>query len=984
MGKKGPRKFIAWIVIATIFLAFVPAPASAPSEEVRVIIVFRGRPDAALIAGVGGEVIATYSIIPGLAARVPAEALEGLRGNPAVAYVELDKVVRALEQQVPWGVDRIGAPSAWPISTGAGVKVAILDTGIQPDHPDLAANVKGGISLVGDENSADPARWNDGNGHGTHVAGIAAAVNDDVGVVGVAPAAWLYAVKVLADNGKGYVSDVVEGIDWSVQNGMQVINMSLGTTSDVPALKDACDEAYARGILLVAAAGNEGENGVSYPARYESVVAAAATDGHDEVPTWSSKGAEIELAAPGVGVYSTYRGSTYAWASGTSMAAPHVAGAAALVLARSPGLTNAQVRSILQQTAQDLGPAGRDNLYGYGLVRADKAIETTITVLRPNASGQYAEYSTVVGATEHWDAVDDVAPDEDSTYAATATLGHRDVFNLDDGGLPDVPISNVRVYARARKTTAAATKINLMIRTHDNDYVSEDMALTTSYANYYRDWAANPPTGKSWTASEVDALQAGVRSASSKSHRVTQVYVEVAHAVPRYGVEASISPSEKSGPPGEVLDYIVTVVNTGNVSDNYILTVSDNSGWGPSVQPTSLSVLAGENGVATLSVVVPENSAPYAEDNITVVASGTGVSDSTSCVARAAPVYGVEVSIAPENASAPPGGTLTYTVTVKNVGNVVDNYSLTAADNAGWGPSISPPSLEVPPGENGTATLTVVVPLGTPGSAEDNITLVAAGTGVSRSANCIARAAIVRGVMLSVSPENQGTLPGTTLEYAVLVTNLGNAEDNFSLEATDDLGWGPTLSDNYLTIPAGENVSVALTIAVPENAASGVEDSITIVATSLSDNAVSAAASCIARAENASVEFDLVTLHEVGLSVSARLTDGSKLVVKFYTYGGSYQGENVVWSGPTPDNVSFSTIVPHPENKAIEKVRLDLTYDNTENVISTLASFVVTRSALWGRILEIKSRWPFASLEERADLWSEILAIKGRWPFAPA
>jgi parallel beta-helix repeat protein len=640
---KIPKKFIALFVVATIFAAFAPALATAPLEKAQVIIVFRERPNAALVTELGGEVITTYRIIPGLAARVPIVALEELGRNPAIVSVEPDTVVYALGQQVPWGISRIGAPTAWSLSTGAGVKVAILDTGIQYDHPDLAANIKGGISVLGETYSTDPAEWNDGNGHGTHVAGTVAAVNNDVGVVGSAPAAWLYAVKVLFDNGEGYVSDVIEGIDWSVQNGMQVINMSLGTPSDISAFEDACDRAFEAGFLLVAAAGKEGDGNpdtteLSYPAAYDSVIAVAATDSNDQVPSWSNSGPFIELAAPGVSVLSTYKGSTYATASGTSMAAPHVSGTAALVWARNPSLTNVQVRSILSQTAEDLGPAGRDTVYGYGLVRADEALQTNVLTLRPDASGEYTEYTTVSGTAEHWDAVDDVVPDEDNTYIETATAGHRDTFNLENSGLPDVPIYNVRVYARARKTKVAPAKINLMIRTYDNDHLSEDMTLTSSYSAHYWDWEVNPYTGGSWTVFEVDALEAGVRSASPRGHRVTQVYVDVTYRVPTLGVEVSVSPSYKSAPLGTALEYTVSVVNLGDVEDHYSLTVSDNAGWAPTLSDNSLVIPAGENRTTTLTVVIPENALPGTEDNITVAAISqfdNTVSASANCIAKA-------------------------------------------------------------------------------------------------------------------------------------------------------------------------------------------------------------------------------------------------------------------------------------------------------------------------------------------------------------
>ncbi|MBI5913628.1 S8 family serine peptidase [Candidatus Azambacteria bacterium] len=324
--------------------------------------------------------------------------------NAKVVRVEDDVVVEALEgaadatdkkakpaatqpvQMLPWGVYRINADRVWTLGeTGGGINIGIIDTGISTTHPDLLGNIKGGVSEV-----AYTSNWNDDNGHGSHVAGVVAALNNTIGVVGGVPAANLYAIKVLDRNGSGYLSDVIDGIDWATANGMQVINLSLGTTTDVRSLHDAVIRAQNAGVVVVAAAGNSGGS-VIYPAAYPEAIAVAATDFSNSAPYWSSRGPEVDLAAPGVSIYSTYKGTKYATLSGTSMASPHVAAAAAFVLKRATDtafdeLDNScvsefdvncngawdpkEVQAKLEATATDLGTGGQDDIYGYGLVSA--------------------------------------------------------------------------------------------------------------------------------------------------------------------------------------------------------------------------------------------------------------------------------------------------------------------------------------------------------------------------------------------------------------------------------------------------------------------------------------------------------------------------------------------------------------------------------------------------------------------------------------
>ena len=376
-------------------LTVLAAKSSATVEPTsRKIVVFKSEVDEsakeALINKFNGEKIKDLRLINGKAARLTARAEKELASQPGVLRIDDDVVVEALARNgilvkrapnqpvetLPWGVDRIDAEKIWAIATGTPVKVAVVDTGIDVAHPDLKDNIKGGMSAV-----AYSVSYNDDNGHGTHVAGIIGAIDNTIGVIGVGPKIDLYAVKVLDRRGSGYLSDVIEGLDWAISNGIQVVNMSLGTTANILSFQEAVQRANVAGIVQVAAAGNSGDS-VNYPAAYPEVIAVSATDKSDIIASWSSRGAEVDLSAPGVSIYSTYKGQTYKTLSGTSMAAPHVAGAAALVLTAPAkcdydgnGVCSpAEVRQRLEATAEDLGISGRDNLYGVGLVDAEKAV----------------------------------------------------------------------------------------------------------------------------------------------------------------------------------------------------------------------------------------------------------------------------------------------------------------------------------------------------------------------------------------------------------------------------------------------------------------------------------------------------------------------------------------------------------------------------------------------------------------------------------
>jgi len=354
----------ALLAIVMIFGSAGQAFAQPAVDKVDVLVSFKEKPGKAeheLVENAGGKVNRSYNIIPAVAASIPKAKLDALRRHPKVKSVEEDITVKAIEDTLPWGVDRIGAGAVHSQTTGRGVRVAVLDTGIDLDHPDL--RVAGNVTFVPDTTSGD-----DDNGHGTMVAGIIAALDNGVGVVGVAPDVELYSVKVLNSNGAGLMSVIIAGLEWAIENNMQVINISFGGILNFPqAARDAFDIAYQQGTVIVAGAGNSAEQGVYAPARYDSVIAVGATDQSDARASFSSVGSTLELMAPGVGIQSTARGGSYGSGSGTSFSTPHVSGAAALLIAS--GITgNNEIRRLLQVSAKDLGTAGRDNYYGFGLV----------------------------------------------------------------------------------------------------------------------------------------------------------------------------------------------------------------------------------------------------------------------------------------------------------------------------------------------------------------------------------------------------------------------------------------------------------------------------------------------------------------------------------------------------------------------------------------------------------------------------------------
>ncbi len=297
-----------------------------------------------------------------------------------------------------WGADLVKAPEVWAQGyTGQGVVVAVIDTGVDRNHEDLRNNIWTNANEIADNGIDDDGNgyvddnygWNfsgnnnntlDGNGHGTHVSGTIAGENNNYGVTGIAYNAKIMPVKVLNDSGSGSYNSIAQGVRYAVDNGADVINLSLGGKYSNRTLESAIDYASSKGVIVVMAAGNDGESSPDYPARYayKSGIAVGAVDRNNNIADFSDRSGTSEISyvtAPGVRVYSTVPNNQYAVYSGTSMAAPHVAGVVALMLSANPNLTDAQVRQIVAETSGDSTPS---TTYGLNIFDVNSLLSQTI------------------------------------------------------------------------------------------------------------------------------------------------------------------------------------------------------------------------------------------------------------------------------------------------------------------------------------------------------------------------------------------------------------------------------------------------------------------------------------------------------------------------------------------------------------------------------------------------------------------------------
>lgn len=370
-------------------------PTESVTESPKAIATDVGRHEAAdVVVLTAGEAGLEVDTVPIDGRREAVAAIADAQDEPGVVSVGVDQPVRAFAdplQGKQWALDMMRTPTAWNSATGAGVVVAVIDSGVDSTHPDLRGALVAGKNTRSDRGDySDPT--SDPNGHGTHVAGIIAARSGNgEGISGVAPDAAIMPVKALDAEGAGFMSDVLEGIVWAADRGADVINMSLGGP-DATFTASAVSYAQSKGVVVIAAAGNEGSSQLMYPAALPGVLAVAAVDQDGQPAGYSNHGASwVDVAAPGTQITSTLPGGRYAAWSGTSMATPQVAGVAALIRSVAPA---ADAAAVIMATAYDAGSPGHDRAYGTGVVDAAAAVSRVAPALSPAAESPTSEAPT--------------------------------------------------------------------------------------------------------------------------------------------------------------------------------------------------------------------------------------------------------------------------------------------------------------------------------------------------------------------------------------------------------------------------------------------------------------------------------------------------------------------------------------------------------------------------------------------------------------
>ena len=564
---------IAWFLVFFCFLFYTGTATAANNitdSKTKVFIAFKEMPgpkEKALVLQHGGTIKHTYSLLPAVAASLPQAAIDALSHHPLIARIEPDVKVYGLgELSDTWGVNRIGAGIVHEGGNiGTGVDIAVIDSGIDYNHPDLDANYAGGYDFVNkDDNPMDD------NGHGTHVAGTIGAEVNGAGVIGVAPGVKIYALKVLDADGSGYFSDIIAALEWCIDHNIDITNNSYGSSSDPgETVKLAFDKAYAAGILNVAAAGNAGNpsgkgDNVGYPARYSSVIAVAATDSNDKRANFSSTGETVEISAPGVSIKSTFPGGGYAVYSGTSMASPHVAGTAALMIAS--GINDpATLRSQLRSTADDLGAIGLDSLYGYGLVDADEAAPPAqknipaVKITSPTDGASFASGTTIQFTGTASDIEDgDLATRMEWISSKDGIIGSGGSFSaiLSDG----THTINAAVTDSGGKTGSYSITINV-------GFSSSSSIASVLSINYYTEGGKNADAHLRIIVSLIDNLRNPVANASVRIalYHNGSSYLTVAGIT---GTDGKISFKANSAPSGTYTTTVTAVEASGLTWDN--------------------------------------------------------------------------------------------------------------------------------------------------------------------------------------------------------------------------------------------------------------------------------------------------------------------------------------------------------------------------------------------------------------------------------
>lgn len=399
-------RLLVTLLASSLLVPFLStAPGHAESNDIaavsynpnRLIVQYKpGVVGAAAAASIeGAAVVQALDGIRTQVVQVPPEHLTDayarLQSDPTVASVTYDAVIQPASSPndpylvggTQWAPPKVQAEAAWDLVTGVGAVIAIVDTGVDPNHPDLRDRLVPGYNFY--DGSTDTS---DGCGHGTHVAGIAAATgNNGVGIAGIAYSARIMPVKVMNNYCSGSYSYLISGIMYAADRGARVIVVTSGAIVENSSLRDAIVYARARGAIVVTAAGNNNSDYPFYPASYSEAFAVAGTDQNDGRYINSNYGQQIDVSAPASNIYSTFwsssAGSTYVYMGGTSMAAPHVAGVAALLVSSNPGLTVDQLEQLIRSNADDIGSPGWDPYFGAGRVNALRAVTASGAVAAP-------------------------------------------------------------------------------------------------------------------------------------------------------------------------------------------------------------------------------------------------------------------------------------------------------------------------------------------------------------------------------------------------------------------------------------------------------------------------------------------------------------------------------------------------------------------------------------------------------------------------
>ncbi len=479
-----------WVIVIGVTLAFLftfhlDGNASTNASTERIIVKFKKSVPGATIDQVvtknKGKKLGTDAKLGFTKVRtvkgVPLnEQIAAYKKDPNVLYAEPDYVVNTLytpndpSYWSQWHLPKMNLPATWDKTVGSSsIIIAVVDTGVDSDHADLTGKFAAGYNTI-----TNNTNWNDDQGHGTHVAGIAAGATDNgIGTAGVCMSCRIMPIKAMSSNGSGYTSDIAEGVRWAADNGAKIINLSLGSTNYSLTMIDAINYAYNKGALIVAAAGNDNSGAAYYPAAYNNVLAVAATDSNNNRASFSNYGAHVDVSAPGVSILATTFDGGYGYKQGTSMATPNVAGVAGLIFSYNPTMTPAQVEQLLKNTASDLGSPGKDDYYGFGLVNALAAINNVVDSTAPSAPTSLTATVRTTSISLSWLAsTDNVGVTSYEVFSGATSLGTTTSTGFTATGLTTNTNYTFTVRAKdaAGNVSAASTALTTKPQASTNAY----------------------------------------------------------------------------------------------------------------------------------------------------------------------------------------------------------------------------------------------------------------------------------------------------------------------------------------------------------------------------------------------------------------------------------------------------------------------------------------------------------------------------------